>query len=139
MTPDQEQSIRTWMEARFDRIDDKMDHAIQNLAEEIRTTRHGQREVSEQLARQMVVLQENAQHDRLRIIELERRTGEEGPIDLRFRRHDGRIAAVATAQQASGKFTWGDVWRVAAGMVAVMALLGGMFSMAKLLAANAPS
>lgn len=124
MTTDIE--TRQWMQERFDRIDDQVDRAIKELAQEIKTTRHGQRESMEQLTIQVVQMFETiSQHSR-DIVELQRRTGEGGPIDERFRRHDTRIVAVTQAQMTTGRFTWADVLRFLAGLAAATSVAGAV-------------
>lgn len=125
--PDRE--LRAWMEARFDRLDDQMDRSITRLQEEMVATRHGQREVMEQITLQVVeVVAALGEHTR-RIGELERRTGEDGPIDKRFRRHDARLVTVERASQDAGKFTWGDVAKVIGALVGAGTLLTMLVSL----------
>ncbi len=64
MSPETQQ-LRTWMQERFDRLEDQADKQageLRDQATEIRndliSTRHGQREIMEQITRQVVIVQE---------------------------------------------------------------------------------
>lgn len=90
MTERAPETTREWMEGRFDRLDDKIGKQLDDLHTEIVTTRHGQKEVSEQLARQIVMLTQmvNAHEGQLGAINEWRADG--GPLDSRFHRHSER-------------------------------------------------
>lgn len=90
MTPDDAKMLRDWMEARFDRIDAKVEERTAALAAEIATTRHGFRPVMEQLAVQLAELVTTSrQHDR-DIATINTWRSDEGPLDARLKRHSER-------------------------------------------------
>jgi len=90
MTPEQQSELRAWMESRFDRIDEKVDHRFTDLAKEIQTTRHGFRPVMEQFAIQLAELVTiTRQHDR-DLQEINDWRSPEGPLDSRLKRHSVR-------------------------------------------------
>lgn len=137
---DGDELLRVMLE-RFDRMEDRAQQRFDELDREIRLTRHGGREaltmVTQQLVetvRQVALLEQTQIRHGVSITELERRTSDEGPIDRRFRRHDQRIVGVETAVQTAGKFTWGDVSRVVAGLVAAGVLLTMLVSLVLTLA-----
>lgn len=83
--------FQRWLTERFDRLDEKLDARIGALAQEIKETRHANRGSMDQLTAQVVRLVEivNAQQRELAAIEEWRAEG--GQLDLRLRRHSGRL------------------------------------------------
>lgn len=121
--------LRLVME-RFDRMEDRADARFDELANEIKITRHGGREaltmVTEQLVetvRTVALHGQRLEAQGLAITELERRTSDDGPIDKRFRRHDTRLVTVERAQATSGRFTWADVAKVIGALTAAGSLV----------------
>ena len=126
--------LRAWMESRFDRLDDQMTAAVTKLQEEIATTRHGLRGSVDTMAIQLAEMVTVVRHLETELGELKRRTGDGGPIDERFRRHDQRIgentSAILQISTRRGTFSWADIGKVIAALAGACTIIAVAYQVA---------
>lgn len=90
MTSDDRTEMQKWMEARFDRLDDKLQTRSEALEREIVNTRHNLRPVIEQIAIQVAANVTATSINATAIAAINEWRAEEGPLDRRLKRHSAR-------------------------------------------------
>lgn len=85
------ETLREWMQQRFDRIDDKLERETTSLNEEIIKTRHGIKPLIEHLAIQIAENVVETKDNTRRISQINDWRGDGGPLDKRFGKVNDRV------------------------------------------------
>ncbi len=87
-----EETLRQWMEERFDKLDQQMRDAVKELATEQKETRHKQQGAIDQIGMQVGVLVTQAHARERELAALQEWRGDGGALDQRFQRQSREMA-----------------------------------------------